>query len=147
MRDHERPLADKGRQGVVKVADSFVSKGWTVDWAVSSTAKRAVETGRLFLHCLQTPCELTLENALYLSAPEEILRQIQSVPDITSSLLLVGHNPGFGVVADACCGATGLPCAMKPGTAAIFQVDIDSWIDFRPALCRPDAFLKIDMGA
>jgi phosphohistidine phosphatase len=72
---------------------------------------------------------------LYLAAPSEMLDLVRSVPDTVEVVLMVGHNPGTGMVAAALSG-DGLPDkiflmrAKFPTTGlAIVELSVDRWKD------------------
>ncbi len=109
--------------------------GCLPDLVLCSTAKRT----RLTLHAVLS--ELEVEPAiefledLYLAAPGEMLDLVRSVPDTVETVLLVGHNPGTGMLAGALSG-DGLPEKMDlmrakfPTTGlAIIELSVNRWKD------------------
>lgn len=95
--DHDRPLNDRGRASAQLIGGWLKTNGHLPDIAVSSTAARAKETLDLSIAAANTTPQITLEAGLYHASPDRVLRQIHKSP--SGTLLLVGHNPGFGEIA------------------------------------------------
>ena len=78
---------------------------------------------------------IEFDEELYLAAPGEMLDFVRSVPDTVEAVLLVGHNPGTGMLAGDLSGY-GLPEKLNlmgakfPTTAlAIIELNVDRWKD------------------
>ena len=133
--DHDRPLSARGRAAAPRIGAYMRGAGCLPDLVLCSTATRT----RLTLHAVLS--ELEVEPAiefledLYLASPGEMLDLVRSVPDTVEALLLVGHNPGTGMLAGALSGG-GLPEKMSlmrakfPTTGlAIIELSVNRWKD------------------
>lgn len=94
--DFSRPLGEKGRKDVRKMAQ-FVSRHVEPpEMIVTSSASRAFYTA---LHLADgweyEEGKMILEPALYHAEEEELLEVIREYGGTHSILALVGHNPGF----------------------------------------------------
>ena len=70
-------------------------RGFVPALILCSTAKRTAETLEMVLPFLLPAPEVRLDPALYLAAPQTILKRIAGVTSETSSIMVIGHNPGM----------------------------------------------------
>ncbi|MDX6355663.1 MAG: phosphohistidine phosphatase [Streptomyces sp.] len=103
--DHERPLADRGRQDAPAAGRRLVDDGIGLDLALCSTAARTRETWKLAAHELEQRPRTVYEERLYDASLGELIALVNETPDDIGSLLLVGHNPGMHGLADALAGS------------------------------------------
>ncbi|MEC3993335.1 histidine phosphatase family protein [Actinacidiphila sp. DG2A-62] len=103
--DHERPLADRGRQDAPAVGRRFADDGISPDLALCSTAARTRETWKLAAHELPHRPKTVYEERLYEASLGDLLALLNETPDEIGSLLVVGHNPGMHALADALAGS------------------------------------------
>ncbi|MFF8322717.1 SixA phosphatase family protein [Streptomyces bobili] len=145
--DHERPLADRGRQDAAVAGRKLTDSGIAVDLALCSTATRTRETWKLAVHELPHRPKTVYEERIYEASPGELIALLNEVPDEVRNLVLVGHNPGIEGLAEVLSGAAaeaarermtrrGFPAAafavltfdgswksLEPGTASL----VDYW--------------------
>ncbi|MFN0212685.1 MAG: SixA phosphatase family protein [Saprospiraceae bacterium] len=101
LRDHDRPLNERGMHDAPKMAQLLVQQGVTPDYLVSSPAKRALTTALFFAEAFKIDAtEVVREPNIYEAFPQEILRIISALPDSSNTVLLFGHNPTFTEVAN-----------------------------------------------
>lgn len=101
LRDHDRPLNERGLHDAPKMAQLLVSQGVKPDLLVSSSAKRALTTALFFAEAFKIePGAVQREPNIYEAFPQEILRIISELPDDARTVLLFGHNPTFTEVAN-----------------------------------------------
>jgi phosphohistidine phosphatase len=145
--DHERPLADRGRQDAAVAGRKLTDSGIAVDLALCSTATRTRETWKLAVHELPHRPKTVYEERIYEASPGELIALLNEVPDEVRNLVLVGHNPGIEGLAEVLSGTAeedarermtrrGFPAAafavltfdgswksLEPGTASL----VDYW--------------------
>lgn len=102
--DHERPLADRGRQDAPAVGRRLVHDRVTPDLALCSTSARTRETWKLVAHELPQRPRTVYEERLYEATLGDLLALVSETPDDIGTLLLIGHNPGVHALADAMAG-------------------------------------------
>jgi phosphohistidine phosphatase len=102
--DHERPLADRGRQDAPTAGRRLADDGVAVDLVLCSTAARTRETWKLAAHELPHRPKTVYEERLYDATLGELIALLTETPDDVGSVLLVGHNPGMHALADALAG-------------------------------------------
>ena len=111
--------------------------GYLPDLVLCSTAVRTRETLEAILSELDCDPRVEWHEDIYLAAPEHLLEILRTAPDTAASILMVGHNPGTGILADDLCGegptdqlqvmATKFPTA----GLAIIELPVDRWEDVR----------------
>jgi phosphohistidine phosphatase len=145
--DHERPLADRGRQDAAVAGRKLTDSGIAVDLALCSTATRTRETWKLAVHELPHRPKTVYEERIYDASPGELIALLNEVSDDVRNLVLVGHNPGIEGLAEILSGSAeedarermtrrGFPAAafavltfdgswksLEPGTASL----VDYW--------------------
>ncbi|MFI6350863.1 SixA phosphatase family protein [Streptomyces sp. NPDC050560] len=102
--DHERPLADRGRQDAPLVGRRLADTGIAFDLALCSTASRTRETWKLAVHELPHRPRTVYEERIYEASPGELIALLNETPDDTRDVILIGHNPGVHGVVDILAG-------------------------------------------
>ncbi|TDK48823.1 SixA phosphatase family protein [Algoriphagus formosus] len=96
LRDHDRPLAQRGLKAAPIMGKRLLKKEIFPDLIISSTAERAKETAILVAKELGTNNQkIVLESSLYHAPPSTYLKVIRQQPESIQTLFLVGHNPGM----------------------------------------------------
>ena len=123
------------------MAQRLRDTGLSVDGLLSSTAKRARKTGRVFADAFGVgKSRFLTDEALYLAGPRTIEAAIRSLPEEWDSVLLFGHNPGYTELANRLlheetlenvptCGIIGSAC------------DVSQWADWSLVSARRTRFL------
>ncbi len=96
--DKKRALSKKGRKEAVKMAKKLKQNGMLPDLLVSSPAKRAIQTARVFAKAVKYPKDKILVNkTLYeannASSSEALLQEVRSMDDQYQSVIVFGHDP------------------------------------------------------
>ncbi len=93
--DHDRALNKRGQRAAGLMGDWIKAQGLVPTEAYVSDARRTVETWeRLGLQMAPT-----ITGALYHATPQALLDIVMSAASET--ILLLGHNPGIGLLAEA----------------------------------------------
>ncbi len=101
LRDHDRPLNDRGLHDAPKMAQLLVKQGIMPDLIISSPAKRAITTAIIFAEAFKLdPGGVKREPEIYEAFPQDIHLIISQLPDSATTVLLFGHNPTFTEVAN-----------------------------------------------
>lgn len=135
LSDHDRPLNGRGRDAAPRVGAHMREAGHLPDLVLCSTATRTRQTLDAVLSEWEVEPAIQFEEELYLASPSEMLELVQSVDDTVESLLLVGHNPGTGILAEVLSGAgpeesLQLMRAKFPTAGlAIIELSVDRWKD------------------
>ncbi|WP_418956291.1 SixA phosphatase family protein [Streptomyces tritici] len=102
--DHERPLADRGRQEAPLAGRRLAASGISFDLALCSTAVRTRETWKLAVPELPQRPKTVYEERMYEASLGELIALVNEVSDEVRNLVLIGHNPGMHGLADALAG-------------------------------------------
>lgn len=122
--DYERSLTDKGKKQLNRLANELFNQGVELDQMVSSSAKRTLETAKIFSSILACKKSDALPE-LYEADPKKIIEVINQTAADIHSLLLVGHNPGISAVATFLSGEPYL--IMKPGMLVKLEIYQEDW--------------------
>ena len=131
--DHERPLTDRGRSDSARMGAYMAAAGLVPDLAIVSSARRAQETWTLARPAFAADIVQRDDRRIYEASAAAIAKAIGETGAETSSLLLVGHNPGFHQLALQLAGSGNLPdlarLRREYPTAGLVVIDCDaqSW--------------------
>lgn len=133
VNDHDRPLTSHGRKQGAEMGKYLARLGWTPQLALISTARRTQETWTLVLAAAQHEISQRNEPRLYEAALDSLIDMVRETPPAVSTLLLIGHNPGFEQLATSLAGA-GRPAALSrlqreypTAGLAIIDFALDDW--------------------
>lgn len=130
LADHDRPLKGRGIRAAEKMGELLVQQTCFPELVYCSTAVRAKETWRIASEAIgrhRTAPAVTFRDDLYHASAKQLRSIVASLPDEHSSVMLIGHNPGFE---DFVTEVTGT--AMSIPTAALLQLESNTpdWNDF-----------------
>jgi phosphohistidine phosphatase len=94
LRDHDRPLAGRGRRAAKAIAKHIREQGIAPELVICSTARRARQTLEGIEPARGTRT-VQVEEQVYLADANALLERLRRVPDQLSSVLLIGHNPAL----------------------------------------------------
>jgi len=123
--DHDRPLAERGREAAGIVGSLLARTGQVPDRVLSSSAVRALETVELAAEAGKWSCPIKVVPDFYGASTEAVLARVREEDDDASSLLLAGHEPTWSaLVSELVAGGS-----LRFPTAALARVDlpIDGW--------------------
>ena len=122
--DFDRPLNSRGQRDAPRMGHRLQNQGFRVNRIVSSPANRAYTTAKLLAEEIGYPSpEILLEPRIYEASSNILIQVIQSFPDASERILMIGHNPG---ITDTVVRFTGKPFENLP-TCGIVH------LSFRPA--------------
>ena len=144
IRDHDRPLNDRGRRAATAMGEHLRAKGWLPDVVLCSSARRTCETAALL--DLPASSELVVEHDLYLADPDDVLRRIRAVDDAAAAVMVIGHNPTMHEVVLDLVAEGGKGDLRRLGekypTGALAVVDLEGgWAELAPASGHLTAFV------
>lgn len=93
--DKLRPLAKKGEKDAEKMSELLEEKDVFPQIILTSTAKRARETAKVFLDKCCDEITFVVLDALYMAEPSAVIDVLKSVPDRVERVMVIGHNPGL----------------------------------------------------
>lgn len=136
--DFDRPLSPRGRAAAPLMGRHVSHERSWPDLVLCSSAVRARQTWELVSAEWDRadspePPQLEVRASLYMATPHELLSALLRLDDEIASVMIIGHNPGLGQLANRLIGS-GDPqrrgaLARKFPTAAlaVVQLDIERW--------------------
>jgi len=100
LKDHDRPLNERGRDAAPKMAAYMRSKRYRPEVVLCSTARRTVETYDLVKGVLGE-AKVKFEEGLYLAEERQLWERLRWIDDGVQSVMFIGHNPGIEQFANA----------------------------------------------
>ncbi len=129
LSDHDRPLNPRGKRDAPIMAKKVQSLFGSPDLLVSSTAKRAFSTAKVFRKEMGlSEKQLVSKSILYHSSIEDVLDTIALIDEDVKFALLFAHNPTMTFLANTFRGdmIDNVPtCGV-----VILESSADSWADF-----------------
>ncbi len=132
LSDFDRPLNERGKRDAPAMAHRLVDKDLSIDCFISSPAKRARRTARIFAEAFKAGKEdIVFRDELYGAGEKVFFDTIKSAKNKWKSIAIFSHNPGLTDFANL---LTETRIDNIP-TSGIFAVkaDCDDWNEFREA--------------
>ena len=124
--DFERPLNDRGKRDAPRMGKALKESGPIPDLIISSPATRAKETIEAFVKSAKLDLKVKYDESIYGALSAELMELVRRLPDVNSSVLLVGHNPGFEELAGR---LTGTSQHMTTAALVCIEFKADRWED------------------
>lgn len=132
LSDIDRPLNERGKKDAPEMAERLKDKGLKIDQFVSSPAKRARKTAKIFAETYDVKKEdIKIVDDLYLATAEAFNETVASIKDKYDTVALFSHNPGITEFASS---LTAVRIDNMP-TCSVFAVsaEISDWKEFQAA--------------
>lgn len=139
LRDFDRPLNDRGRRDAPRMGKALSKKDPKPDLIVASPAVRAKSTLEAVAKAAGYSCPIEFKESIYGASDAELIRLARAQPDTASTVLLVGHNPGFEELAAR---LTGKRVEMVTCTVACISFKVEHWNDVEDHQGKLDWLLK-----
>ena len=128
LSDHDRPLNKRGKKDAPEMARRYIQQFPVPDLLISSTARRTMDTAKLFCEVLGlSPDQSESDRDLYHADAFAMLQIIGGLDNTLNTVFLVGHNPGMTVLANIL--QPGLTENLPTCGIAVFEVS-DHWSSF-----------------
>ena len=101
VKDHERPLNERGRSAAPQMGAHLKAKKYKPDLVLCSTARRTVETYELIKPFVGARTPVVFEDALYLAEARQIGERLRWLDEDVGAVMVIGHNPGLAQLAMA----------------------------------------------
>lgn len=105
--DFARELSPTGRAAATRAGRALEEAGFMPERILASSAPRALVTAELVARACGYRGAVVGDRGLYLASPRQYLSALHRLRASTSSVLLVGHNPGLSELARELCGYAG----------------------------------------
>jgi phosphohistidine phosphatase len=140
LSDFDRPLNRRGEQEAQEMAELLQTQGVHPQLVVSSPAIRAISTAEIIGYTLGGEASTIQQvSSIYEASVNDLMQIVQGLDDQKQHVLLVGHNPGLSLLANALVEKRySLPTC---GFLSL-RLDIDQWSELAPGLGKELAFYR-----
>ena len=138
LADFDRPLTKEGVRGAAEMAGVIAARNDRPTRIICSTAQRTRETLAPFLAASDREASIDLTRRVYDASTETLLSLILREPSGTTSLMLIGHNPGLETLARLLAGSGDEPTLHRfrrgypPGAFALLRFEAGAWAEIAP---------------
>jgi phosphohistidine phosphatase len=123
--DIDRPLHEAGYEEAYRIASGLFATGDVPELIVSSPAVRAISTALIFQRSLHVPdSRIQIMERIYEASLDDIYEIVAGLDDRYRSVMLVGHNPSFTMLAAKM--DTGISHIPTAGVAR-FDFEAEKW--------------------
>lgn len=125
--DFERDLTERGENDADKLGKEMKRKGIQPDAIISSPAKRALKTARIFAENLDFEKNRIqeIQNIYDGLTTAEFLQLIHQLPESAETVFFFGHNPGFHYLATNI--SENFRGDMPTCSTVVIRFEVDSW--------------------
>jgi phosphohistidine phosphatase len=136
--DRDRPLTEEGARHAAEIGAWLARAGVAPDCVVVSPALRAAQTWQQAAAALASAPEPVADQRIYDNTVDDLVAVIRELPDDVQCLIIVGHNPSVGGLADEIQDGHGSESAKQQldrgfpaGGVAVFGL-AGAWADIAP---------------
>lgn len=136
--DFDRALSGRGPADARATGAYMKTHGFAPDFAAISPARRAVETWEIVAAELAAAPSAIFDPRIYEASDNTLLAVVHTIPRPCKSALLIGHNPGFALLANLLAGSGNrlarerLAEKFPAAALAVIDFDIKDWKDALP---------------
>jgi phosphohistidine phosphatase len=125
--DFDRPLNKRGKKNAPFMAQKLKEHLLYPDIFLSSNAKRAKTTAKIFKNVLKFDKKIIYDKNIYEASSEDLLTLVRDIDDKNNTAFLIGHNPSLNMF---CSDMINLYENIPTTGIVVLQGDIKSWKDF-----------------
>jgi phosphohistidine phosphatase len=133
LADFDRPLNKRGLETAPLVGETIRKNKFQIDLIISSPASRAEQTANLVKEAAQIEADIKFDDRIYEASPHRLLQIASELDDKTTSVMLVGHNPGLEGLLKM---LTGEVEVMPTAALAVIDLQIDNWKEIHIDCCN-----------
>ena len=128
LSDHDRPLNQRGESDAPRMGRLLLNGGLVPDLIISSSATRALATARAVGDtCHYDTYGIRVVPDLYPGDSRDYVRVLREIPEESSCVLVVGHNPATETFLSELVKTD----EIRPTSAvAVVQLPIERWKEF-----------------
>ena len=134
--DHARRLIERGHRDAETIGNYIRDEFGVPDTIVSSDATRARQSAEIVAAAVGYATPPTLEPRIYDGSSGVLLSVVRELPDAAATAVIVGHNPGFSLLAAVLAGDADAPVHLPTAGLAIVDFDVAHWPDVRDGAGR-----------
>lgn len=151
LKDHDRPLNERGRDAAPKMGAYIKAQGYKPDVILCSTSRRTVETYDLIKEALGE-ANVKFEETLYLAEKRHLIDRLRWLEDDLKSAMIIGHNPGLEELANAIAASPKkekeerlhrrMREKFSTAALAVITLPITAWRDAKPGTGKLVDFMR-----
>lgn len=149
LADHDRPLAPRGRRAAPAMGRLMREEGFVPELVLCSTSERTRTTWARVAPFLGDDLQVEFDRELYGASAGRLLQIVRDLTDDVSRVLLIGHNPGLEMLANALAGEEGpadelarMRRKFPTAALAVLAADEEHWSALEAGGCRLDRFVR-----
>ena len=123
--DHGRPLNERGRRDAPRVGARLAELDRRPELVISSDSERTRETWHLMAERFPDT-EAVFTGELYLCDVADVVAELSKVPPEVTTVMVLGHNPGWEDVVDALSGCS---VTLTTANVALLATWAGSWAE------------------
>ncbi|CAN5670856.1 histidine phosphatase family protein [soil metagenome] len=127
--DRARRLTERGERDSALAGQTVLEAAGMPDAIVSSDAIRAMQTADIVANTIAFPAEIVEEPAIYGANVDELMLVVRALPGDASTIVLVGHNPGFLELINWFAGEDGQREHLPTAAFAIVSGAVQEWAE------------------
>jgi phosphohistidine phosphatase len=132
LTDFDRPLNERGKNDAPVMAKRLKDRDIEIDAFISSPAKRAKKTAKLFAEGLgKKEKNIIYISALYNATARDFYDVIKDIEDKYKTIAIFSHNPGITEFANEL--TKNIIDNMPTSSVYAVKIPINKWIDFKDA--------------
>jgi phosphohistidine phosphatase len=122
--DIDRKLTLKGKEKLIRLGESLLKSGFSVDLMFCSSASRTQETAAIIKKYISIKEEV-MTRKIYNADLKTLLELIEDTDELVGTCLLVGHNPTISLLLSHISNSNYI--GMQPGMLARLELEVPHW--------------------
>jgi phosphohistidine phosphatase len=130
--DRARRLTERGERDSATAAQTLLDAVGMPERIVTSNAARAIQTAEIVASTIAFQGKIDEEPGLYLAELQDLIDIVHALPDDASTVVLIGHNPGFLELINWYAGEDGQRDHLPTSAFAMVSAAVEQWADLGP---------------
>ena len=126
LADHQRPLNKRGKRDAARMGEELEMLECVPELIITSDSQRTTETYSIMTEAFTQMPEIESTRAFYGGDPSDIIDALDSIPDHISTVMVLGHNPGWTTAVGYFSNEY---VEMTTANVAILECDSESWAE------------------
>jgi phosphohistidine phosphatase len=139
LADFSRPLNKRGIKAAPLMGRFARKRHLRPDLVLSSPAERARQTATRFIEAIGLPLDLRFDERIYEANWARLLEIIQQLDETSTTVLMVGHNPGME---DLLLNLSGVNRHMATAAFARIDLKVENWASVVPGCGQLEWLVK-----
>jgi phosphohistidine phosphatase len=124
LNDFDRPLNKRGKKNAPFMAQKLKDYSISPDIILSSSARRAKTTAKVFKDVFKFDKKITYNQNIYDASLEDLINIISNIDNTLDTVFLIGHNPSLNML---CSKLVNFYENIPTTGIVVLQSDIKNW--------------------